>query len=145
MVIHKLPIAPFPQVMKFCNFLINIYYLLFYYLFYKILSHSYSHGPLQAKVLRTSLAKRKLLNFENSANGNTSGYAFMLSHDTKELHFLGVLRKFKCYRSGYARVTSPEELVLKDKASIKLLMTKANFLLEYIYIFGIFPKYLSFS
>ena len=124
------PITPFrPQVMKFCTFLNNIYYLLYYYLFYKILSHSYSHGPLQAKVLRTSPAKRKLLNFENSANDNTSGYVFMLSHETKELNFLGVLRKFKCYRGGYVRVTSPEELVLKDNASIKLFMTKANFLL----------------
>ena len=82
--------------------------------------------------------KRKFLNFENTANGNTSGYVFMLCLDTKEFYFLGVLRKFKRNRGGYTRVTSIEELVLKDNASIKLLMTKANFLLEYIYIYSVY-------
>ena len=43
------------------------------------------------------LRKRKFWNFENSANGNTSGYVFMLCHDVKELNFLGILRKFKSY------------------------------------------------
>ena len=64
----------------------------------------------------------KYLNYGRSANGSTIGYACEHCHDSKELSFFGVPRNFKRYSGEYARVTSPDKLVVKDKANIGLLV-----------------------
>ena len=46
----------------------------------------------------------------------------MRCHGSKEINFFGVPRKFKCFRGGYARVTSLETLVLKENVTIQLLV-----------------------
>ena len=46
----------------------------------------------------------------------------MLCHDSQEINFFVVLRKFKCYKGGYARLAFPEKLVLKENEKIKLLI-----------------------
>ena len=73
--------------------------------------------------------KEKYLNYETSANDNTIGYVCVHCHDSKELNFFGVSRKFKCYKDGYARVTSPDKLVLKENTNLKLLVDDQDQLL----------------
>jgi len=73
-------------------------------------------------VIALNTEKKKYLNFETSANGNTIGCVSVRCHDSKELNFFGVPRTFKCYRDRYARVISLEKLVLKEKPNIKLLV-----------------------
>ena len=65
--------------------------------------------------------KEKYLDYETNANSDLTENVCMRCHDSKELNSFGVPRKFKCNRGGYARVTSPEKLVWKENANLKLL------------------------
>ena len=63
----------------------------------------------------------KYLNYETSASGSKNGYVWVHCHDSRELNFFGVARKFNYYSAVYVRATSPKNLVLEENANIKLL------------------------
>jgi len=70
-------------------------------------------------VVAMNANKEKYLSYKSSTNGDLIGmYACF-----------GVPRKFKYCRGGFARVTSPEKLVLKENANIKLIVDNEGQLL----------------
>jgi len=66
--------------------------------------------------------KEKYLNFETSTGGSTIGNVCMHCHDSKELNFFGIPKKFNSYVGGYARLRSPEMIALKENANIKIII-----------------------
>jgi hypothetical protein len=82
-------------------------------------------------VVELNAETEKYLNYETSANGIIIiiGYVGMRCHDSNEFSLFGLPRKFHCYRGEYARVVSPEKLVLKENANLKFLVDKEDQLL----------------
>ena len=72
-------------------------------------------------VVSLNAEKEKHLNYEACANSNTIGYVCVHCQDSKKLNFFGVLRKFKCYCGGYAKVIFLE-MIDKEKANLRLLV-----------------------
>ena len=54
--------------------------------------------------------------------GDLIGNVCVRCHDTKELNSFGSPKKFIITDGGYARVTFPEMIVLKENASLKILV-----------------------
>ena len=73
--------------------------------------------------------KEKYLNYETSTSGSTIGNVCMHCHDSKELNFFGVPKKFNSYDGGYARLRSPEMIALKENANIKIIVDEEGHLL----------------
>ena len=71
-------------------------------------------------ILAMNAEEEKYLNYEPSSTRDLIGNACVCGYDSKQFNFLGVPRKFKCYRGGYARVTLPETLVLNKNENINL-------------------------
>ena len=66
--------------------------------------------------------KEKYLNYETSASGDLIGNVCIRCHNSEELNSFGVPKNFHHARGGYARVTLPEKLVLKENANLKIIV-----------------------
>ena len=64
----------------------------------------------------------KFLNYEASINGDLMGIVCLLRHDSKELNYVGMPKSLYHQNGGYVGVTFPEMVVLKENASLKLLV-----------------------
>ena len=72
--------------------------------------------------------KEKYLNYETSTSGSTIGNVCARCHDTMELNFFGVPKKFNYTNGGYARVRYPEMIALKENANIKIIVDEEGYL-----------------
>jgi len=90
--------------------------------FKKVCSHD-------SVIVALNADKEKYLNYEISTGGSTIGYVCVRCHDSKELNFFGVPKKFNSYDGGYARLRSPEMITLKENANIKIIVDKEGHLL----------------
>ena len=67
--------------------------------------------------------KEKYLNYVTSANGDLTGHLCVCCHDIEALNLFGAPKRFKIYGGGgYTCVKFPEMIVLKEIASLKLLV-----------------------
>jgi len=73
--------------------------------------------------------KEKYLNYETSASGDLIGNVCIRCHDSEELNSFGVPKNFHHASGGYARVTLPEKLVVKENANLKIIVDEEGQLL----------------
>ena len=64
--------------------------------------------------------KEKHLNYKTTTSGNTIRNICVSCHDSEKFESFGVPKKINFIDVGYARVTFPEMMMLKEKASLKL-------------------------
>jgi len=95
----------------------------------KYLKKAYVHDSVSV-VAALNADNEKYLNYEATADGGFIGCVCTHCHRRRVYNFFGVPRKFKPYIGGHAKVISPEEFVLKERANIRLLVDDEGLLLE---------------
>ena len=82
-------------------------------------------------IVALNALKNECLKYEISSNVDNIGNVCMCFHKGEKLNFFGVAKKFKSTNSGNEIVTFPEMIVLKEIASLNLIVDGEEKLLAY--------------
>jgi hypothetical protein len=66
--------------------------------------------------------KEKYLNYETSTSGSTIENVCVRCHDSESLDFFGAPKNFYYTNAGYAKLSFPEMITLKENANIKIIV-----------------------
>ena len=71
------------------------------------------------------------LHYETSGSGDTIGNICVLCHDGESSNFFGIQKKINITDGGYARLSFPEMMKLKENTNIKIIVDDEGKLLAY--------------